>query len=275
MVISNGLLWTWLWNFRFHNCCSILGSWEIIIFPRTLVEGGTELSQLINQKVVRCLDGPVMNVYRRQADCTSDFAEWSLLKLIDSRDGARVCLWGTAVCSGRNVNPPDFTFKKIEHLCTKEWRGKSSKFVEKYAPVPLSPPQICPSAIRSTTTLSKCHSVHYNSVPVPFGPLQLCPSAIQSTIMLSQCHSVHHTCPCAIWPTTNLSQFHCVTAVPCKRHPKSESVPTLYGPLSHTVRTINTTQHLLIYSQLQFLYARGEGTTLFHTDQQACPNSPY
>jgi len=135
MVISSGFLWAWLWNFRFHNCCRILGSWEIIIFPRTLVERGIELSQLINQKVVRCLDGP--------ADCTSDFAGWSLLKLIYSRDGARVSVrYG----DGRNVNPPDVTFNKTEVLCTKEWRGKSSKFVEKYA---------------------QCHSVHHRNVPVP------------------------------------------------------------------------------------------------------------
>ena len=82
----------------------------------------------------------------------------------------------------------------------------------KNVPVPLSPPQICPSSNWSTTTLSKCHSVHDNPAPVPLSPPQICPNATQSTTNLPQCHSVHHKfvpvplSPSQICPSASVSQ---------------------------------------------------------------------
>jgi len=87
--------------------------------------------------------------------------------------------------------------------------------------------------------MSKCHSVHHKSAPVPLSPPQICPSATQSI--------------------TNLPQCQRVTTVSCMHCPRSEPGPIL----CHTVQTIHTTQHLLIYSQLQFLCARGEGVQLY------------
>ena len=140
--------------------------------------------------------------------------------------------------------------------------GKSSKFVKKKkekrkkktAPVPLTPPQICPSSIRSTTTLYKCHSVHDNpvlvplgptqkyrsvsptqkvsvphgptqKVPVPLSPTQKCHSATQSNTKMSQCHSAQR----------KMSQCHCVTTVPCMNCPRSEPCTDSVWPIkSHS-----------------------------------------
>jgi plasmid maintenance system killer protein len=52
------------------------------------------------------------------------------------------------------------------------------------------------------------------------------------------------------------------TVVMQKRKKRKFASPVL-NVLSHTVQTINTSQHLLIHSQLQFLYARGEGVQLY------------